>query len=202
MSSAAHTSTGSAPVSASAVASTHNPARTHALVFAIMVVILVGAPLLGVYPVFMMKVMCFALFACAFNLLLGFAGLLSFGHALFFASAGYAAGHSIKVWGFPPELGIVFAIAVSAAIGWVGSAPSGPQLPATVVDATGKSVTVKDVSRIVSIFGSTGASGVSRLISLPSSGNMPANRSPFSTFSMCAGFGGLPNRPRLKRTVE
>ncbi|MBS0300699.1 MAG: branched-chain amino acid ABC transporter permease [Proteobacteria bacterium] len=119
MSSAAHTSTGSAPVSASAVASTHNPARTHALVFAIMVVILVGAPLLGVYPVFMMKVMCFALFACAFNLLLGFGGLLSFGHAMFLGGAGYAAAHAAKVWGWTPELAVAFATLCTAVLGWV-----------------------------------------------------------------------------------
>lgn len=71
------------------------------------------------YPVFLMKALCFALFACAFNLLLGFTGLLSFGHALFFASAGYAAGHSIKVWGWPPELGLIFAMGVSALLGYV-----------------------------------------------------------------------------------
>lgn len=77
------------------------------------------APLLGVYPTFLMKCWCFALFACAFNLLLGFAGLLSFGHAAFFGAAGYIAGHSIKVWGWPPELGIVAATAFSGALGWV-----------------------------------------------------------------------------------
>ena len=93
--------------------------RAHALVFAIMVVVLVGAPLLGVYPVFMMKVMCFALFACAFNLLLGFGGLLSFGHAMFLGGAGYAAAHAAKVWGWTPELAIAFATLCTAALGWV-----------------------------------------------------------------------------------
>ena len=93
--------------------------RAHALVFAIMVVVLVGAPLLGVYPVFMMKVMCFALFACAFNLLLGFGGLLSFGHAMFLGGAGYAAAYSAKVWGWTPELAIAFATLCTAALGWV-----------------------------------------------------------------------------------
>ena len=58
-----------------------------------------------VYPVFLMKALCFALFACAFNLLLGYAGLLSFGHAAFFGGAAYVTGHSAKVWGLPPELG-------------------------------------------------------------------------------------------------
>jgi branched-chain amino acid transport system permease protein len=64
-----------------------------------------------VYPVFMMKTMCFALFACAFNLLIGFGGLLSFGHAMFLGTAGYAAAHSAKVWGLPPELAILFGTA-------------------------------------------------------------------------------------------
>ena len=84
--------------------------------------LLLAAPALGVYPVFMMKALCFALFACAFNLLIGFTGLLSFGHAAFLGSAGYAAGVAIKFWGFPTELGILFAVLVSGLLGWlVGS---------------------------------------------------------------------------------
>jgi branched-chain amino acid transport system permease protein len=71
------------------------------------------------YPVFVMKALCFALFACAFNLLLGFTGLLSFGHAAFFGSAGYAAGHAMKVWGFSPELGIAYGALIAALIGWI-----------------------------------------------------------------------------------
>ncbi|MCD6679253.1 MAG: branched-chain amino acid ABC transporter permease [Burkholderiaceae bacterium] len=74
---------------------------------------------LAVYPVFLMKVMCFALFACAFNLLIGFGGLLSFGHAMFLGTAGYATAHAAKVWGFTPELAIVFGTACSALLGWV-----------------------------------------------------------------------------------
>jgi branched-chain amino acid transport system permease protein len=77
---------------------------------AVMAALFAVAPLV-VYPVFMMKAMCFALFACAFNLLIGFGGLLSFGHAMFLGTAGYAAAHSAKVWGFPPELAIVFGTA-------------------------------------------------------------------------------------------
>jgi branched-chain amino acid transport system permease protein len=77
---------------------------------AVMALLFAVAPLV-VYPVFMMKAMCFALFACAFNLLLGFGGLLSFGHAMFLGTAGYAAAHSAKIWGFPPELAIVFGTA-------------------------------------------------------------------------------------------
>jgi branched-chain amino acid transport system permease protein len=68
---------------------------------------LIAAPA-GAYPVFVLKVLCFALFACAFNLLIGFTGLLSFGHAAFFGGAGYAAGHAMKVWGVTPELGLIF----------------------------------------------------------------------------------------------
>ncbi|MGE5616806.1 MAG: branched-chain amino acid ABC transporter permease, partial [Bacillota bacterium] len=71
------------------------------------------------YPVFLMKVMCFALFASAFNLLLGFGGLLSFGHAMFLGTAGYVAAHSAKVWGLPPELAILLGTGASLALGVV-----------------------------------------------------------------------------------
>jgi branched-chain amino acid transport system permease protein len=57
------------------------------------------------YPVLLMKILCFALFACAFNLLIGFTGLLSFGHAAFFGGAAYITGHALKMWGLPFELG-------------------------------------------------------------------------------------------------
>jgi len=77
------------------------------------------APHLGVYPTFLMKCWCFALFACAFNLLLGYTGLLSFGHAAFIGAAGYIAGHSIKVWGLPPELGIVAGTAFAGVLGYL-----------------------------------------------------------------------------------
>jgi branched-chain amino acid transport system permease protein len=77
---------------------------------AVMAALFAIAPLV-VYPVFMMKAMCFALFACAFNLLIGFGGLLSFGHAMFLGTAGYATAHSAKVWGFPPEAAILFGTA-------------------------------------------------------------------------------------------
>jgi len=70
-----------------------------------------------IYPLFLMKVMCFALFACAFNLLIGYGGLLSFGHAMFFGSAGYIAAHAAKVWGFNPEFAILAAVAAAAALG-------------------------------------------------------------------------------------
>jgi branched-chain amino acid transport system permease protein len=76
------------------------------IAFVLMLAIFAAAPLV-VYPVFMMKVMCFALFACAFNLLIGFGGLLSFGHAMFLGTAGYISAHAAKMWGFPPELAIL-----------------------------------------------------------------------------------------------
>jgi len=78
----------------------------------VMAALFAVAPLV-VYPVFMMKAMCFALFACAFNLLIGFGGLLSFGHAMFLGTAGYAAAHAAKIWGLPPELAILFGTACS-----------------------------------------------------------------------------------------
>jgi len=75
-----------------------------------------------VYPVLVMKVLCLALFACAFNLLLGYTGLLSFGHAAFFGTAAYVAGHAIKQWGLPTELGLLAGTAAAALLGWaVGS---------------------------------------------------------------------------------
>jgi branched-chain amino acid transport system permease protein len=75
------------------------------------------APLIGLYPVFVMKLLCFALFACAFNLLLGFTGLLSFGHAAFFGMAAYVAGWFIKAQGFSPELGLLAGTLTGAGLG-------------------------------------------------------------------------------------
>ena len=86
--------------------------------FAIMTAILAIAPM-WVYPVFLMKVMCFALFASAFNLLLGFGGLLSFGHAMFMGSAGYVAAHSAKVWGLSPEICVLLGTMTSAVLALV-----------------------------------------------------------------------------------
>ena len=99
-------------MSTAAATVNHGDLRGQRIAFAVMVVLLLLAPLV-VYPVFMMKVMCFALFACAFNLLIGFGGLLSFGHAMFLGSAGYASAHAAKVWGFTPELAILFGTAVA-----------------------------------------------------------------------------------------
>ncbi|BDR07763.1 branched-chain amino acid ABC transporter permease [Comamonas testosteroni] len=80
---------------------------------------LIVAPFLGAYPVFVMKLMCFALFASAFNLLLGYTGLLSFGHAAFLGGAAYVAGYSIKAWGFTPEIGMLLGTLVGALLGLI-----------------------------------------------------------------------------------
>ena len=77
------------------------------------------APFLGAYPVFIMKLLCFALFASAFNLLLGYTGLLSFGHAAFLGGAAYITGHTVKVWGATPELGLLAGLLSGALLGWV-----------------------------------------------------------------------------------
>ena len=87
--------------------------------FLLLVLAGVLAPLAGIYPTFLMKFWCFALFACAFNLLLGYTGLLSFGHAAFFGAAAYVAGHAIKVWGWPPEAGIAAGGLAAALLGWL-----------------------------------------------------------------------------------
>jgi branched-chain amino acid transport system permease protein len=71
------------------------------------------------YPIFLMKLLCFALFACAFNLLLGYTGLLSFGHATFFGGAAYFTAYTVKSWGFPPELGILVGVVGAAFLGLV-----------------------------------------------------------------------------------
>ncbi len=92
------------------------------LIFVAVIALGLAAPFLGFYPVLLMKLLCFALFACAFNLLIGFAGLLSFGHAMFFGSAAYAAAHAMKEWGFTPELGLLFGVAVATALGLVAGA--------------------------------------------------------------------------------
>ncbi|NYZ12008.1 branched-chain amino acid ABC transporter permease [Azospirillum sp. RWY-5-1] len=92
------------------------PVRT--VLAAVLLVLLLAAPF-ALYPVFLMKVLCFALFACAFNLLIGFVGLLSFGHAAFFGGAAYISAHTVKVWGVTPEIGILLGTAFAAALGMV-----------------------------------------------------------------------------------
>jgi branched-chain amino acid transport system permease protein len=85
---------------------------------AIMVALLIGAPFV-LYPVFLMKALCFALFACAFNLLIGYVGLVSFGHALYFGWASYLSAYAAKSWGLPPEISILIGTATAAVLGLI-----------------------------------------------------------------------------------
>ena len=96
-----------------------NMKKISTVVYALLLVALLLAPFFGAYPVFVMKLMCFALFAAAFNLLLGFTGLLSFGHAAFLGGSAYVAGHAIKVWGLTPELGLIAGTLTGAFLGWL-----------------------------------------------------------------------------------
>ncbi|MFK5637791.1 branched-chain amino acid ABC transporter permease, partial [Brucella sp. ZJ1_1] len=88
------------------------------VILGIALVGLLAAPFM-VYPIFLMKMLCFALFASAFNLLLGYTGILSFGHAAFFGGAAYITAHTVKVWGVTPELGLVLGVLAAAALGLV-----------------------------------------------------------------------------------
>lgn len=96
-----------------------NPQTSQRVAWLVVLAVLVAAPFIGLYPVFMMKALCFAMFACAFNLLLGYTGLLSFGHAAFLGSAGYATGWLVRSAGWPPELGVVAGTAIAALLGLV-----------------------------------------------------------------------------------
>jgi len=103
---------------------TSSPAMTSAakltrITYIALLLLALVAPLLGLYPVFVMKLLCFALFACAFNLLLGFTGLLSFGHAAFFGFAAYVTGWFIKAQHWTPELGLLAGMAIAAFMGLV-----------------------------------------------------------------------------------
>ncbi|SAK39871.1 branched-chain amino acid ABC transporter integral membrane subunit [Caballeronia fortuita] len=87
--------------------------------YGLLLIGLIVAPFVGVYPLFMMKVLCFALFAAAFNLLIGYTGLLSFGHAMFLASAGYVTGYGIQTLNFTPEVGVLAGTAAATLLGLV-----------------------------------------------------------------------------------
>ena len=91
--------------------------RDEMIAFGVMTALLLIVPFTGLYPFFVMQALCFALLACAFNLLIGYGGLLSFGHAMFLGTGGYVTAHALKVWGVPPELGIVAGTAAAAALG-------------------------------------------------------------------------------------
>src|SRR5215213_7456633 len=92
--------------------------RAEQIAFVLMVVALAIAPFF-IYPMFLMQALCFALFACAFNLLIGYVGLLSFGHAAFFGGAAYFTAPAVKVWGWEPLTGILLGVAGAAVIGLV-----------------------------------------------------------------------------------
>ena len=87
--------------------------------YALLILLALAVPFIGLYPVLVMKVLCFAIFACAFNLLFGFTGLLSFGHAAFFGASAYATGWIVRAYSLTPELGILFGMLVAAGIGLV-----------------------------------------------------------------------------------
>jgi branched-chain amino acid transport system permease protein len=87
--------------------------------YACLAVVALAVPFIGLYPVLVMKILCLAIFACAFNLLFGFTGLLSFGHAAFFGSAAYIAGWTIRTWSLTPELGLLCGTAFGALLGLV-----------------------------------------------------------------------------------
>jgi branched-chain amino acid transport system permease protein len=96
-------------------------ANSEKVAFVVMAVALVIAPFLT-YPLFLMQALCFALFACAFNLLVGYVGLLSFGHALYFGWASYVTAYAAKAWGLPPELAILAGTATGAGLGVIAGA--------------------------------------------------------------------------------
>jgi branched-chain amino acid transport system permease protein len=93
--------------------------KTGLMAWAVVFAVLAAAPFLGLYPIFGMTALCFAIFACAFNLLLGFTGLLSFGHAAYFGAGAYIAGWLIKSAGWTPELGVLGGALSTAALGIV-----------------------------------------------------------------------------------
>ncbi|WP_096787346.1 branched-chain amino acid ABC transporter permease [Rhodobacter sp. CZR27] len=110
---------------ASGSSQTAQAAKPHPRVGALKIAILVAAAVALIaapfflYPIFLMKLLCFALFAAAFNLLLGYTGLLSFGHATFFGGSAYFTAHAVKVWGWPPEFGLLLGMAGAAVLGLV-----------------------------------------------------------------------------------
>ncbi|WP_213298511.1 branched-chain amino acid ABC transporter permease [Paraburkholderia sacchari] len=89
------------------------------VLYGVLLIGLIVAPFVGAYPLFVMKVLCFALFAAAFNLLIGYTGLLSFGHAMFLATAGYTTGYTIQSLGFTPELGVLAGTVAGTVLGLI-----------------------------------------------------------------------------------
>src|SRR6516162_9766125 len=103
-------------VSVAAADTTARNRRANAIAFAVMVALIAIAPFVA-YPFFVMQAMCFALFACAFNLLIGYVNLLSLGHAMFLGLASYVCAHAAKVWGFEPVSAIAIGAVASGALG-------------------------------------------------------------------------------------
>jgi branched-chain amino acid transport system permease protein len=99
-----------------AVPATRRSPTDEMIAFVTMAILLAIVPLTGLYPYFVMQALCFALFACAFNLLIGYSGLLSFGHAMFLGSAGYVTAHALKAWGVSPEIGIALGVIAASAL--------------------------------------------------------------------------------------
>ncbi|PZU85324.1 MAG: branched-chain amino acid ABC transporter permease [Shinella sp.] len=114
----AHSTTTTTTPAHSTVPASGTAAVARTVLIAIGLILLIVAPFF-LYPVFLMKILCFALFACAFNLLLGYTGLLSFGHAAFFGGAAYFTAHAVKEWGFSPELGILTGVLGAAVLGLI-----------------------------------------------------------------------------------
>lgn len=114
----AHSTTTTTTPAHSEVPASGTAAVARTVLIAIGLILLIVAPFF-LYPVFLMKILCFALFACAFNLLLGYTGLLSFGHATFFGGAAYFTAHAVKEWGFSPELGILTGVLGAAVLGLI-----------------------------------------------------------------------------------
>src|SRR6188472_432023 len=104
-------------VTDSTLPATPRAMRDELIAFTLMALLLASVPFTGVYPFFVMQALCFALLACAFNLLIGYGGLLSFGHAMFLGTAGYFTAHALKEWGLSPELGILIGTAGAAGLG-------------------------------------------------------------------------------------
>src|SRR6185369_13314226 len=113
------TQTPSQPAQAPAARGAGAMSPTTRLTYIALLALLLLAPVIGLYPVFVMKLLCFALFACAFNLLLGFTGLLSFGHAAFFGFASYVTGYCVKAMGLTPEISMLAGTLVAAFLGLV-----------------------------------------------------------------------------------
>jgi branched-chain amino acid transport system permease protein len=89
------------------------------VLYGLLLLVLLAVPFIGIYPLFVMKVLCFALFAAAFNLLIGYTGLLSFGHAMFLGMAGYTTGYAIQALGYSPELGVLAGTAAATVLGFI-----------------------------------------------------------------------------------